>query len=143
MNAHAQKSLDDAIPVPGTPALSAAEPRITTQIARLISQLTTLVQIKKVESVLAMQTGKLDVANKAAALAAATRAAKDHGFELTDLLDGAKVSKMTTVKKPKLASPAKYKNPEDSTQTWTGKGRPPGWFTAAVTAGTTPDAMEI
>lgn len=40
-------------------------------------------------------------------------------------------------------SPAKYRNPNDSAQTWTGKGRKPKWFTDALGAGVNPEDMEI
>ncbi|MFG5381901.1 H-NS family nucleoid-associated regulatory protein [Yoonia sp. R2-816] len=48
-----------------------------------------------------------------------------------------------TAKKPKKASIPKYANPDDRTQTWTGKGRKPEWFKAAMAAGKTPEQCEI
>ena len=38
---------------------------------------------------------------------------------------------------------AKYANPADKSQTWTGKGRQPQWYKDAVAAGTDPKTMEI
>ncbi|WP_299546521.1 H-NS histone family protein [uncultured Tateyamaria sp.] len=73
------------------------------------------------------------------ALAAAQKAAAEFGFSLDDLTGkkpgrgGAKASN---------AEP-KYMNPENPTQTWTGKGRQPNWFKAAVEAGTSPEKMKI
>lgn len=46
-------------------------------------------------------------------------------------------------KRVKTASVAKYANPADATQTWTGKGRQPSWFKDALQAGVSPDTMEI
>ncbi|SLN15163.1 DNA binding protein, nucleoid-associated [Aquimixticola soesokkakensis] len=40
-------------------------------------------------------------------------------------------------------SPAKYRNPADSSQTWTGRGRKPNWVIAALDAGKTLDDMAI
>jgi len=40
-------------------------------------------------------------------------------------------------------SPAKYRNPENPQQTWTGKGRKPGWLLTAIQKGTPLDAMII
>lgn len=75
-----------------------------------------------------------DKRQKQAALAAAQQAARDHGFSLDEILGQ---------KTPAKAAPAKYRNPENSAQTWSGRGRQPEWFKAAIAAGTTADAMEI
>jgi len=45
-----------------------------------------------------------------------------------------------TAKKP---APAKFRNPEDAKQTWSGKGRQPDWFKKAVAAGKAPETMAI
>lgn len=70
-----------------------------------------------------------------------------HGFTLADITGDAPVKKArkTTGKTagPKTKAPAKYANPVDATQTWTGKGRQPTWFKEAVAAGAAPDTMEI
>lgn len=44
--------------------------------------------------------------------------ARDHGFELHDLL-GKRRYKLSTVR---------YRNPKDHTQTWSGRGRRPAWM---------------
>jgi len=80
------------------------------------------------------------------AKAAAEKAAKAHGFSLAELTsDGqqqeAKAKK--SAKKPKKPGIPKYANPDDKTQTWTGKGRRPDWFLAAIKAGKSPDDLAI
>ncbi len=40
-------------------------------------------------------------------------------------------------------SPPKYRNPEDHTQTWTGKGRKPGWLINALARGDSLNGMTI
>jgi len=82
---------------------------------------------------------------KKAALAAAEKAAAAHGFSLADITDEAPAKKTTRKAKPgpKKASAPKYRNPDDKDQTWTGKGRQPEWFKAAIAAGKSPDDMEI
>jgi DNA-binding protein H-NS len=40
-------------------------------------------------------------------------------------------------------SPPKYQHPENPKQTWTGKGRQPGWFKELVDQGKTPEELEI
>ena len=77
--------------------------------------------------------------DRRAALAAAEKAAAAHGFSLAEITGDAKLSKAMR----KTVSPAKYVNPDDEMQTWTGKGRQPEWFKAAIAAGVSPDDMEI
>lgn len=70
---------------------------------------------------------------------AAERAAMDFGYSLAELAG------MTTGKGSAKASksPAKYHNPEDPSQTWSGRGRQPKWFKAAIQAGKSPEDLEI
>ena len=84
---------------------------------------------------------KLSATDKKAALFAAEKAAAAHGFSLADITGIAAPCKAKTG--PKKISAPKYQNPADASQTWTGKGRQPDWFKAAIVAGITPDAMEI
>jgi DNA-binding protein H-NS len=51
--------------------------------------------------------------------------AEKHGFSLRDLMGG---------RKGKLSAP-KYANPDDPSQTWTGRGRKPNWLIAKVKKG--------
>lgn len=46
-------------------------------------------------------------------------------------------------KKAVAKSAAKYVNPNDPTQTWTGRGRKPGWVKAALESGKTMNDLEI
>ncbi len=64
------------------------------------------------------------------AIDAAERAAAEHGFSLADLT-GAPLAG----KRGKSKSPAKYRNPADPTQTWSGRGRKPRWIIEAASAG--------
>lgn len=43
----------------------------------------------------------------------------------------------------KSTSPAKYQNPDDHSQTWTGRGRKPRWFLEAMAKGKNPEDFEI
>ena len=65
-----------------------------------------------------------------AALDAAEKAARDHGFSLSELSGPA-----TKKGKTKSKSPAKFRNPENPDQTWSGRGRKPDWFKSAENAG--------
>ena len=75
-----------------------------------------------------------DKRQREAALAAAQKAAQEHGFSLDEIL-GKKSAGKTSV--------PKYRNPADPTQTWTGRGRQPAWYKSAVEAGTDPASLEI
>ena len=72
---------------------------------------------------------------KKEARAALEEDARKLGFSLGQLTGDAKPRK--TVGKPK------FQNPDDSTQTWTGRGRKPDWFTKALDSGVAEDAMLI
>lgn len=76
-----------------------------------------------------------------AALVAAEKAVADHGYSLSDIT-GLSAGRKGKVK-VKSNAPAKYSNPADTSQTWTGKGRQPTWFKAAISNGILPEAMEI
>ncbi len=39
--------------------------------------------------------------------------------------------------------PAKFANPKNPAETWTGKGRKPGWFVTALSGGKTADQLLI
>lgn len=73
-----------------------------------------------------------------AALDAAEKAAAEHGFSLAELADSAGKSK-----KSKTKNPAKYRNPEDHSQTWSGRGRKPRWINEAEAAGRPLSDFEI
>ena len=80
------------------------------------------------------------------ALAAAEKAAKAHEFSLAEIAPGSRPKerpKKIMAKKPKKPGSPKYANPDDKTQTWTGKGRRPAWFMAAMEAGKSPDDLAI
>lgn len=62
--------------------------------------------------------------------------AKKHGLSVEDIVGG-------KAKGRKSKSPAKYRNPEDASQEWSGRGRQPVWFKDAVAAGKSPESMEL
>lgn len=83
----------------------------------------------------------LDLADKERqqALDAAEKAAQSFGYSLTDLTGSKKPAKKTA--KAKL--PAKYCDPKNPDATWSGRGRQPEWFKAAIAAGTSPEDLEV
>lgn len=70
-----------------------------------------------------------------------------HGVSVEDVLGGKAAGKTTaksaSKKTPKAKSVAKFANPTNPSQTWTGKGRQPNWFKDATQAGTSPESMAV
>lgn len=62
--------------------------------------------------------------------------ARDFGFSLNELAEA------SAPRKRKSAEP-KYANPKDQSQTWTGRGRKPGWMVAALERGKSLESMLI
>jgi len=71
------------------------------------------------------------------ALSAVEQAAREHGFKLADLLGDGKSGKGRKSDAGKTGGAAKYVNPDDSEQTWSGRGRRPQWINAALESGRT------
>lgn len=74
---------------------------------------------------------------RADCLAELRAVAKAHGFALEEFTGG-KLAKTAATK-----GVAKYANPADPSQTWTGRGRQPGWVKEALAAGKSLDTMAI
>ena len=74
---------------------------------------------------------------KKVALAKLDEQARELGFSSLAELTGAPVTRKRAAVAPK------YANPADRSQTWSGRGRKPGWFIAALEAGKTPDDLAI
>jgi DNA-binding protein H-NS len=68
---------------------------------------------------------------------AAEKAAAKFGYSLSELTGAIGKS----AKKQPAA--AKYANPDDASQTWSGRGRQPQWYKDAVSAGKSPSEMEL
>ncbi len=85
-------------------------------------------ELLKLQSDVEKQLKTLEKTKKTAARKAAEAAAKKHGFSLNDLVGAVSAAKKSPPK-------AKYRNPEDPSQTWSGRGRQPGWFKDAMKAG--------
>lgn len=73
---------------------------------------------------------------KKEALAALEEQARKLGFSIAELT-GAKVAKT------RAPASAKYANPADPSDTWSGRGRKPRWFAEAIVAGASPESMAV
>ena len=70
-----------------------------------------------------MMVGKQN-SERAALRQKMTDMAKEHGFDVRELMDGRKKGKGTVA--------AKYRDPKNPENTWTGRGRMPRWMAAAT-----------
>lgn len=62
--------------------------------------------------------------------------AKDEGYTIEELFGkGAKGGKGSVA--------AKYANPADPSQTWSGRGKRPNWFKDALAAGTSEESLRV
>lgn len=63
--------------------------------------------------------------------------AEKAGLQLKDIVGGSlKIKTTATV-------PIKYRDPSDSNNTWTGRGRQPKWFKTYIDAGSTPESLSV
>lgn len=67
---------------------------------------------------------------------AAQKIAKKHGLPVSEVLGKKGKNRKTPV-------PPKYRNPNDPSQTWSGRGRQPGWFREARDKGKSAKSLEI
>lgn len=72
------------------------------------------------------------------------RLAREAGVSLTELFgEAAAPANTKKVVKAKGSVAAKYRNPNDASQTWTGRGRQPLWVAALLASGKTLDDLAI
>lgn len=83
-----------------------------------------------------------NAARRDEALAAVEKTAKEFGLSLSELtgIGGGKKAKRGA---KKSAAPAKYRNPDDPSQTWSGRGRQPAWYKTRIENGEDPASMAI
>ena len=102
----------------------------------------TRVDLMELKAQIAERLVQVEAEDRSKALAAAEAATREFGFTLKDLLRATQpVKKMRGA--AKSVGVARYANPADKSQTWTGRGRHPAWFNAALKAGTPPEQLEL
>jgi DNA-binding protein H-NS len=89
-----------------------------------------LKDLKKLEKDVAAAIASYETRAKAQALAELDAKARELGFSLAELT-GAVVS----VKGKRAPASAKYRHPENPSETWSGRGRKPAWFVSALENG--------
>ncbi|WP_158972357.1 H-NS histone family protein [Chachezhania sediminis] len=92
-------------------------------------------ELKQLEKDVSKAVRTFETRRKKEALAAAEAAAREKGFSLAELTSGSKTVKT-------IATP-KYRHPENPELTWSGRGRKPAWFNAALNAGKSLEDLSI
>ncbi len=96
----------------------------------------TLKELKDLQSQVAKAIASFEGRKKKAALAELEEVARSKGFTLAELTG------ISVVRKRAPAVP-KYANPADKSDTWSGRGRKPRWFAAALAKGKKPQDLAI
>lgn len=95
-----------------------------------------LKELKDLQSQVAKAISGYEDRRKRDALAELEEKAKAMGFSLAELTG-------VTAGRKRSPSVAKYANPANSADTWSGRGRKPRWFSEALARGGKPDDMAI
>jgi DNA-binding protein H-NS len=95
-----------------------------------------LKELKDLQSQIGKAIASFEERRKRAALAELEEKAREMGFSLAEL-SGLSSTKSRSV------SAAKYANPANGSDTWTGRGRKPRWFAEALASGKKPEDMAI
>lgn len=96
-----------------------------------------LKELTKLQSELRKAIETFEARRKREAMDQLSARARELGFTLEELIHGA------TEKAPRAAPMPRYRNPDQPFDTWSGRGRQPKWFAAALAAGKTPDDLTI
>lgn len=91
-----------------------------------------LADLKAAAPMVDQKIAERENAEKDAVKAELAELAKSKGFDMSDLFGDAPKAK----KERKPVAP-KYRNPAESSQTWTGRGRRPKWLEEALSSGGT------
>lgn len=98
----------------------------------------TLKELKKLERDVATAIANYETRAKAQALAELDAKARELGFSLSELTGAA-----FSLKSKRAPAAAKYANPANPAETWSGRGRKPAWFTDAVAKGATAETLAV
>lgn len=94
-----------------------------------------LKELRDLHKAVGRQIDGYEAKKKEQAMAAAQQVAEEHGFSLKELLAGGKPAKSTIA--------PKYTNPDNTSETWTGRGRQPRWVKGHLDAGRSIDDLLI
>ena len=95
-----------------------------------------LKELKDLQTQVGKAISTFEERKKKEALSEVEEKARSLGFSLAELTGSA-------VTRKRAPATAKYRNPEDPSATWSGRGRKPRWFEAALNAGRSPEDLAI
>ena len=95
-----------------------------------------LKELKDLQSQVAKAIASFEDRKKKEAIAELEEIARAKGFSLAELT-GASVARK------RAPASAKYANPADASDTWSGRGRKPRWFVAALASGKQPEDLAL
>lgn len=95
-----------------------------------------LKELRDLQSQVARAVSTFEDRKKKEALAELEEVARAKGFSLAELTGA-------TIARKRAPATAKYANPADPSNTWSGRGRKPRWFEAALKAGKRPEDLAI
>ena len=93
-------------------------------------------ELKQLHKDIAKAISTFEDRNKAEARTQVEALAKEFGFSLAELIGTNKTTRRTYVA-------PKYQHPENSSVTWSGRGRKPQWFNQALASGKTPEDLAV
>jgi DNA-binding protein H-NS len=95
-----------------------------------------LKELKELQSQVAKAIATFEDRKKKEVLAELHEVARTKGFTLEELTG-------TSAVRRRAPASAKYANPADKTDTWSGRGRKPRWFIEALTSGMQPEDLSV
>ena len=95
-----------------------------------------LKELKDLQSQVAKAISSFEDRQKKAALAELEEVARANGFTLAELTG-------ISVVRKRAPATAKYANPANKADTWSGRGRKPRWFAGALAQGKKPEDLAI
>lgn len=91
-------------------------------------QLLSMDELKKLEKSVAKAITTFEERQKSEARSELESLAKKYGYALSDLVE-------TAPQKTRRPAEAKYRHPQDSNLTWSGRGRKPKWISEGLASG--------
>ena len=95
-----------------------------------------LKELKDLQSQVAKAIATFEDRKKKEALSDLEDRARSLGYSLAELTGA-------TISRKRAPATAKYANPANPSDTWSGRGRKPRWFEAALNAGKSPEDLAI
>lgn len=95
-----------------------------------------LKELKGLQSRVTKEIASFESRKKREALSKLEEKARELGFSLSELTGAASIRR-------RASALPKYANPDEPSETWSGRGRKPRWFSAALAVGRSPEDLSI